>query len=241
MTTTLTSIGTEWSELPFFGLDNEALKLVFKCEFQCFNEEFVKKITKACGRSLDENFCFKYYSDNEFSNVVKGLHNKINLSVFHCNIRSLNANQRKLIAFLVTLEYSFDVIVLSELWSNNIQFYNNILQGYTLTSDLPVETNVGGIGIFVKNSLDVRLLPEYNIASSENNKIENLWLEINRKGNKYIIGGCYRHPNQNISEFKTSLDKTLCLIASRKIPCVFAGDINIDLLKYETNQESRYN
>ena len=49
---------------------------------------------------------------------------------------------------------------------------------------------------------------------------------------------CYRHPNQSITEFNIALDKTLTLIASQNIPCIFAGDLNIDLLKYETNNDT---
>jgi hypothetical protein len=56
----------------------------------------------------------------------------IELSVFHLNIRSLNANQSNLIQLLVGLDFKFDLVVLSEIWDYNIQFYQNILPGYAL-------------------------------------------------------------------------------------------------------------
>ena len=190
----------------------------------------MKKITKNCGRPLDNDFGFKYYSESQFLQLAGGLKSNIDFSVFHINIRSLNANQSKLIQLLSVLEYDFDVIILSELWSYNIEFYNNILIGYSLYTDLAVGTQIGGIGIFVKNCFDAKILTHFNIQSSDNNKLENLWLEVRRRGRKFIVGGCYRHPNQSISEFNNALDKTLSLIAADKTP-IFAGDLSIDLLK----------
>lgn len=227
-------------ELPFYGVSNDSLSdiMLGSNNYSKFNDSFITKISKSCGRSLDSDFHFKYYADHQLTSLLKGLKKSNELSVFHCNIRSLNANQSKLIELLIVLEFNFDVVILSELWSNNVQFYENILQGYNLFSDLPVGTNVGGIGIFIKCSLDAKIVPEYSVASSAKNKIENLWLEIKRGGKKYIIGGCYRHPNQSISEFQLALDKTLCLISSRKTPCILAGDLNIDLLKYEINYDT---
>ena len=48
-------------------------------------------------------------------------------SLFHLNVRSLNANCRSLCQFLELLELKFDVIVLTEICSFNITFYYNVL------------------------------------------------------------------------------------------------------------------
>ena len=66
-------------------------------------------------------------------------------------------------------------------------------------------------------------------------KLENLWLEISKNKIKYIIGGIYRHPNQIIQEFSDLLEINLSKINEDKSPCIIAGDINIDLLKADTN------
>lgn len=39
-------------------------------------------------------------------------------------------------------------------------------------------------------------------------------------------------------EFQLSLEQTLSLISSQTLPCIFAGDLNVDLLKYETNKDT---
>ena len=104
------------------------------------------------------------------------------------NIRSLNANQSKLIQLMAVIEYDFDIVMLSEIWSYNIEFYKNILNGYTLYTDLAVGTQIGGIGIFVKNCFEVTILPKFNISSNDKNKLENIWLEVKRCGRRFIVG-----------------------------------------------------
>ena len=49
----------------------------------------------------------------------------------------------------------------------NIEFYYNILPGYTFYYDVPVPsyTNVGGVGIYVKDKFTVKDLHDYKIYS----------------------------------------------------------------------------
>ena len=48
----------------------------------------------------------------------------------------------------------FDVIVLSEVRSCNIDLYCNLLVGCNLHHDLALSSIIGGAGIYVKNTLD---------------------------------------------------------------------------------------
>ena len=125
------------------------------------------------------------------------------------NIRSLNSNQSGLLQLLECIDNQFDVIVLSEIWSNNIDFYGNIIKGYTLYHDLPVNSNVGGIGMFIKNKLKVKLRPDLSLQKFPQNIVEDIWIEITKNNNSYIVGGIYRHPDQNISFFSDALDVIL--------------------------------
>ena len=151
--------------------------------------------------------------------------------VFHLNIRSLNSNWRSLCQFLELLNFKFDVIVLTEICAYNIAYYRNILPGYQFHYALPDNSKVGGVGLFVRCGYDVQEVSDYTIASSDSNKIENLWLKISKENNKFIVGGIYRHPNQNISDFKASFEHIQDKISNQPLPCVIAGDMNIDLVK----------
>ena len=50
-----------------------------------------------------------------------------------------------------------------------------------------------------------------------------------------IIGGIYRHPNQNIDEFNNLLDSCLSMMYKTKTSCIIAGDIDIDLIRYNSH------
>jgi len=106
---------------------------------------------------------------------------------------------------------------LSEIWSNNIDYYRNILPGYTFYYDLPLLSNVGGVGIFVSNSLCHNTVDTYKMNCVN---VENLWVEVLKQNKKYIIGGVYRHPNSNVKEFTNELDCVLSNVNRRKTPCV---------------------
>ena len=64
-----------------------------------------------------------------------------------------------------------------------------------------------------------------------------MWFEVTKTNIKYIIGGLYRHPNQNIKVFTDLFDvRVLNKRNKRKTPCIVAGDVNIDLIKNESNK-----
>jgi len=54
----------------------------------------------------------------------------------------------------------------------------------------------------------------------------------------YVIGAIYRHTNQNISDFTKLLDITLNKLSSKKLSCIIAGDINIDLAKCNDHSDT---
>ena len=78
-------------------------------------------------------------TETEFNNKYTSTsdNGSIFISVCHINVRSLNSNHRKLRQFLQLLAIQFDVIVLSEIWRSNTDFYCNILPGYSFHYALP--------------------------------------------------------------------------------------------------------
>jgi len=176
-------------------------------------------------------FDFKYFTETEFNHKFRNIENNDTFSVFHLNIRSLNSNCSSLCQFLALLELKFDVIVLTEICAFNITFYHNVLSGYHFYYKLPVDSKVGGVGLYIRNCYNVQEVPQLNIVSSDSNKVENMWLEVSDRDNKVVVGSIYRHPNQNFNEFKTKLEACLDKISNQSIPCIITGDMNIDLVK----------
>ena len=70
------------------------------------------------------------------------------------------------------------------------------------------------------------------------NSTESLWVEVSNGNSKYIVAGIYRHPNHNINEFSDALENSIDKLSKCKLPCIIAGDINIDLSKYNAHQDT---
>ncbi len=228
------------SELPFHSVSDPILHSILCTDdwsHVIANEDFRNYLRMMNSSELLDNLNFKYVTDSQFNSYLGNLRNNIELSLFHLNVRSLNSKHRSLCQFLELLEVNFDVIVLTEIWAYNIDFYLNILEGYTFYYELPKSSKIGGVGIYVKDSLSHQQLSDYNIAASDI-QVENVWLEINKNRTKYIIGGIYRHPNQRIDGFQDALEVVLHKISNQKHQCLIAGDINIDLSKSPINTET---
>jgi hypothetical protein len=205
------------------------------------NNEFVDYLNNLNSSCLLKELNFQYVTEEQLTAKLKKLDRNIELSVFHMNIRSLNSKQRQICQLFELLDYEFDVIILTEIWTVNINFYANLFTGYDFYYDLPQDSKVGGVGLFIRNTCTVHELPQYQILSTRTSVVENKWVEVTKESRKYIIGGIYRHPNQNIADFTSLLEPVLNSISDQKLPCIIAGDINIDLTKSRVNENtSRY-
>ena len=78
------------------------------------------------------------------------------------------------------------------------------------------------------------------IPNSEIMKVEDLWHEVTTgKNDTFFIGIIYRHPKGNVKHFTDEVEhNTETIIKTKRIKdCFIVGDINIDLLKYDSHLE----
>ena len=108
--------------------------------------DYIMKLNKS---EVLRDLNFKYFTTEEFNKNVNKL-KYIELSIFHLNVRSLNSKHRPLCQLLELTNIDFDIIVLTEIWTTNIQFYSNILPGYCFYYDLPKHSKVGGVDLYIK-------------------------------------------------------------------------------------------
>ena len=196
---------------------------------------FYNYLTSVSNTEIFKNLNFNYYTPEEFNKHCDSTISNIEISIFHLNIRSLNKNSEELFQLMQSINLNFDVIVLSEIWAYNINLYHNLFEGYTFYCDLPVSGYVGGVGIYIKNTIAQNQLDTVKLKTDENCKVENIWVEISKNKQKYIIGGLYRHPGQDIEQFTNKIEKMFLQLKKMNLPCLIAGDINIDLAKYDTH------
>ena len=168
----------------------------------------------------------KYFDEDKFNTSVHGLPNKEDyLKVFHTNIRSLNKNGLNLLVYLSSLNVEFDIIVLSEIWKSHMNF-EQYIKGYNFIQCEPVSSNIGGVGIFIKEELQYKDRNDLKLQT-EGNVIEDVWIEIIKNDKSVIVGGVYRHPNGNVKMFQEAVEKTTYKIINEKRECIITGDITL--------------
>ena len=143
--------------LPFSTCSQNEFNQLF-CESKSA-DQFTDLLSSHDFRSILKKFTYDgqlsnlncyYYTIDEFNNKFCKIKKNVEFSLFHLNIRSLNSKLREFCTLMKLLLMDFDVIVLTEIWNYNVNFYQNILDGYCLFYEMPVSSSVGGVGLFIK-------------------------------------------------------------------------------------------
>ena len=171
-----------------------------------FDTTLKKYVYDISQSELLDNIQYSLCSTGEFNDLHKNvIKDQNSLAVLHVNIRSINANFSKLKQMLYELSLDFNVIILTEIWGSNITFFTNALTDYCFIYELPDNSLVGGVGMFIKNNLSFIIREDLKMNSTSY-KIESLFVEVIRQDKTFLIAGIYRHPNNNINLFKDDLD-----------------------------------
>ena len=185
------------------------------------------------------NFETPYMFDEEIVENLKELTLYENLCMMHLNIRSINANFESFKNLLEESKYVFNIICLSETWSNDKEFFENSnyhLQDYdAIHYQRRLAKRGGGILIYIKKNLTYRIRENLNLSDCNG---EFLTIEIINKSSKnHIVTCCYRPPSGNAKKFSEHLNKIIDKTNSEN-KCFFGlGDFNLNCLNYKENYE----
>ena len=189
------------------------------------------------------NINFKFYDLHEFHSLSKKI-TVNNFSLIHTNIESLCAKEEKLKLLLTNLDFSFDVIALSETWNpqeKSHKFRPPILEGYHTYNGITGSTMKGGCGFYIKDSLNYtsRHDLDFKLFNTKSD-FECKWIELvqSERGQKNLIVSVhYRHPLNHDVEYLQYLERVLKLIKKENKNVLITGDFNYNLLEYETDNK----
>ena len=100
----------------------------------------------------------KYYDLDDFNQIMKEYNTDSNTSVLNINARSLVNHFNEFTAILSDLPSQFDVICVEETWLSDLLEPLVTLNEYTLVTKHKSKCKEGGgLGIYVKNSIDFKL------------------------------------------------------------------------------------
>ena len=179
----------------------------------------------------------RYYKVNAFVELLQNNLSQKNLnsfSVMHSNIRSLSKNLHLLKDFLIMTESKFSIIGISETKLNDNSVINIELPNYKFIKENS-PTQAGGVGMYIHKTIDFKVRSDLNLNIEG---CECLWIEIlNMYDEKNpIVGVVYRHPHSSFVDFHEAMSQQLEKVSNEKRKLIIMGDINIDLIKYESHQ-----
>ena len=174
--------------------------------------EQLKKFVKQCDEIKDyvtksndsENDQLTNCINSQYYDIKKFKKTKIDknssLGLFHTNIASLNAHIDDLRDLLSRLDFTFDVIGISEhrIKKDNKPSNNIDLQGYNEFIFEPSGTACGGTGFYIHEKHD--FLERDDIKLNSPSDFEAMFVELVLPDRKNLIIGCiHRHPSSTVS------------------------------------------
>lgn len=158
------------------------------------------------------------------------------LSIFHLNIRSLNANYIKLLDLFSTYKKKFDIIILSEIWGSNIDFFDNIFPDYHIIFSSPLTQRAGGVAIFILNKFSYNFIASSKDTNFFSNAAEFIVVDVIANNFGKIRFYCfYRHPSQPTREFIDLFFEFLAIYKPVSNSFI-VGDMNLNLLNYNSDR-----
>lgn len=155
------------------------------------------------------------------------------LTLFHQNIRSLNANFLSFDHFLGLMKAKIDLIILGECWMQNIEMYANALQGYKLVHSNQ-RNKSGGLSVFyLEDRINI-----IDVSTDVLNGCDCLSLTFSCGNLKQAtLLAVYRSPSENPLIFINSLTSYVSQHLDSSL-FVLVGDFNICRKKQSSDKNS---
>ena len=228
------------NELPFFNCSNFTISQLFQTAKNNIletlqNNSFSKNTIQLVNGFSKDNYTCNYYHEESINDLSRK-HSAKSLKVFHQNIESFGKNSNELISNLDCLNFTFDIICLTEVRRTSLALIEMVFPDYLIYLDNPT-TAKGGVALLLKknkfsNITELGPGTGFDLKGKCNCThclIENKWLRFNINNQVVIIGGIYRHPKGNIEHFNNALNNVTSKINDNTLAIVL-GDININLI-----------
>ena len=189
----------------------------------------------------NQNVC-KYYEPDEFR-ALCNLESLKNTTYFHLNCRGLSSNWdafNNLLCELYGDKCAFDFIGISEIFKTEGDMRLNLPGYHSLLSNCRDDGPRGGVGIFIKENINFSLRSDISVFLPH--IFESIFVEvINQSGKNSVVGVIYRPNTEPLADFdifETNLCEIISIINREQKHCVIMGDMNIDLLRFETHTKT---
>ena len=169
-------------------------KFTFKYKTSEENGDKKTKLPKI-NEQLDEHVLtpnFKYYQTHDFHKLSAKKAKEKTFSLMHTNICSLNTNVKHLDILLDQLDFSFDLLAVSETWTAKLDHVKNIprLENYQSFVGTKEVTTKSGCCFYIRNDIKYKQRTDLDISYfDDNNEFQSSWIEIIKENEPNIIAG----------------------------------------------------
>lgn len=162
------------------------------------------------------------------------------ISVVHINGRSLHRSYDDIVTFLNRQAFSVDFLLISESWLDPALLHGYQISGYQMIHVIPDGSFLGkGCAIYIKDYIFPYCKILDNLCTKQM-EYQSLFIQVKYPNtSSFIVGATYRSPSYPLEAFLTFLESTLCTISNLKMDCLWGGDWNVNLLKYNELSEVR--
>ena len=157
------------------------------------------------------------------------------INLLHINARSVVSSSQGIESLLSNIAGTLTAIAISETWLSNAMQDSYFIPGYNFVTNCRTDGGGGGVGIFIRASLDYIIIKD---LSRMLHYLECIFVEIPLIKKKNIIIGCFYRPsnrrsNADINLFNSEFKQILESLELRGNKSIFlAGDFNLDLLTH---------
>ena len=180
---------------------------------------------------------FSIDSLNIYSNYMSTVdfrqYNSDGFSLFSHNIRSLSSNFDDLVSLINSVKNLRDILLLTESWVTEVTCDLLNLPGYNSFHIYRNGKKGGGVTFFTNDSLNCEQIKDLSYINKD---IELNTIKISNSNTDIYVFGVYRPPSGNIKKFLTYLENHLEKFKNKRI--IFSGDLNIDLMKINTDNNA---
>ena len=143
-----------------------------------------------------------YYDYSDSNKYLNSISKSTVLSIFHINIRSLSANYKQLQEMLSLYNNNkIDVLLLSEIWSTNIDYFTSVFSNYNFIHRAPKNQSAGGVGLLIKKNIGYNILHSSTELDFFGLLAEYLVVNVSINNRIFRIYLFYRHPSTFISDY----------------------------------------
>ena len=157
-----------------------------------------------------------------------------------CGLSSNWESFTNLICELHSDTFMFNFIGISEIFRHSGDMRLNLPGYHNLISRSRDDGPRGGVGLFIQNHITFKIREDISVFIPH--VFESVFVEVSTKSSKNeIIGVIYRpntEPYADMDIFYSTLSEIMNLINKEQKHCTIMGDMNIDLLKFESHHKT---